>query len=302
MTRSGSNRHPNDCAQMSFPGEDGPVASLLAADADRINDLGRSILSSLSQTIEGDIIPRLMLAFDSRRTGSAPAVDAGYELEASVDELIQLLLNHDASIAANYVATLRSDGIALPALYLDLLAPAARRLGEMWEEDECSFTDVTIGVCRMHQVLLEFSRCFAPTGTESAGSGQNALIVPVPGEQHTFGLFMVMEFMRRGNWNCYSGQPSNSSEFQRLAATRDFDLIGISVGASDHVDVAGRVIRELRKSARNRNAIVMVGGQAFLKDPDSASKIGADAFAADGEDAVRKAESLLGRARSTDKQ
>jgi methanogenic corrinoid protein MtbC1 len=299
MTRNGDSRHPFECAQTSFPSEDSPMSSMLPAESGQIEILGRTILSSLSQTMEGEIIPRLMLAFDSRRTGTMPAPEAGQRLAGMVDDYIQLLLNHDASIATNYVATLRSDGIALPTLYLDLLAPAARRLGEMWEEDECSFTDVTIGVCRMHQVLLEFSRCFDPPGMESMGSGRNALIVPVPGEQHTFGLFMVMEFMRRGNWNCYSGQPSNAAEFERLASTRDFDMIGISVGASDHIDDAKRLIAELRKSAANKDAIVMVGGQAFLDDPGRAERIGADTFAIDGEEAVRQAEILLGRSGST---
>ena len=234
-----------------------------------------------------------------RRTDTAPPIEVGERLGDAVDEFIQLLLNHDASVATNYVTTLRADGVALSALYLDLLAPAARRLGEMGEEDECSFTDVTIGVCRMHQVLLEFSRCFDAVGIDSRSSGNNALIVPVPGEQHTFGLFMVMEFMRRANWNCYSGQPANAQEFEKLVATRDFDLIGISVGASDHIERARHLIADLRTAARNRDAIVMVGGQAFFDDPNLATKIGADAFAADGREAVRQAETLIGRDEST---
>ena len=293
MRRSGSSRHPDERAQVRFPGEEGAASSLLPADAGVFNEFGRSILSSLSQTIEGDIIPRLMLAFDSRRTETSVPVGDQERLSAAVDEFIQLVLNHDASIATNYVNTLRSDGIALSALYLDLLAPAARRLGEMWEEDECSFTDVTIGVCRMHQVLLEFSRCFDAVGVESRNPGRDALIVPVPGEQHTFGLFMVMEFMRRGSWNCYSGHPTNAREFHKLVATRDFDIIGISVGASDHVHQAELLISELRSGPRNSDTIVMVGGQAFADDPDLAKRIGADAYAADGVEAVRHAESLV---------
>ena len=71
----------------------------------------------------------------------------------------------------------------------------------MWEHDECSFTDVTIGVCRMHQVLLEYSRCFEPPDGPHS-QGKNALIVPAPGEQHTFGLFLVVEFLRRDGWHC----------------------------------------------------------------------------------------------------
>jgi methylmalonyl-CoA mutase cobalamin-binding domain/chain len=300
MRRSGSSRHPDDRAQIRFPGEEGAASSLLPSDAGVFNEFGRSILSSLSQTIEGDIIPRLMLAFDSRRTETAPPVGDQERLSAAIDELIQLVLNHDASIATNYVNTLRSDGVPLSALYLDLLAPAARRLGEMWEEDECSFTDVTIGVCRMHQVLLEFSRCFDAVGLETRNPGRDALIIPVPGEQHTFGLFMVMEFMRRGSWNCYSGHPSNAREFHKLVATRDFDVVGISVGASDHVPLAEQLIAELRSGPRNSDAIVMVGGQAFSNDSELAQRIGADACAADGADVVRQAESLVGRADNPD--
>ncbi len=299
MTRSGSNRHPDECAQMSFPGKEGAASSLLPADTGVFNEFGRSMLSALSQTIEGDIIPRLMLAFDSRRTDTSVPIGHGERLGASIDEFIQLVLNHDASIATNYVNTLRSDGVPLSALYLDLLAPAARRLGEMWEEDECSFTDVTIGVCRMHQVLLEFSRCFDAAGVEARNPGQDALIVPVPGEQHTFGLFMVMEFMRRNSWNCYSGQPANEREFHKLVGTRDFDVIGISVGASDHVELAGRLIADLRKGPRNSDTVVMVGGQAFANDPDLAERIGAHAWAKDGEDAVLQAEALVGHGKST---
>ncbi|MEO1201609.1 MAG: cobalamin-dependent protein [Pseudomonadota bacterium] len=264
------------------------------------NEFGRAILSSLSRTIEGDIIPRLMLAFDSRRTNTAPPIGDQERLGTAIDEFVQLVLNHDASIATNYVNTLRSDGIALSTLYLDLLAPAARRLGEMWEEDECSFTDVTIGVCRMHQVLLEFSRCFDAVGLETRSLGRDALIVPVPGEQHTFGLFMVMEFLRRGNWNCYSGHPANAREFHKLVATRDFDVIGISVGASDHVPLAEQLIAELRRGPRNSDAVVMVGGQAFTNDSRLAHDIGADAYAADGADVVRQAESLVVRAETPD--
>ncbi len=255
------------------------------------------MLSTLSHTIEGDIIPRLMLAFDSRRTGQAPAV-VGDQLTGAVEEFVQLVLNHDATVATNYVSTLRSDGVPLAALYLDLIAPSARRLGQMWEEDEVSFTDVTIGVCRMHQVLLEFSRCFdAPL--EASHPGQNALILPVPGEQHTFGLFMVMEFMRRANWNCFSGQPAGKREFMKLVDTQDFDMIGISVGASNHIEDAADLIADIRGASRNRDAIIMAGGQVFLDDPSLAARIGADATATDGHEAVREATRLARQSRGT---
>jgi len=239
-----------------------------------------------------------MLAFDSPRTIGSKQASIDLGLEDNIDELTRLLLLHDASVATNYVTTLRSDGIPLAAIYLDLLAPAARRLGEMWESDECTFTDVTIGVCRMHQVLLEFSRCFDATA-ESVSKGRYMLVLPVPGEQHTFGIFMVMEFLRRAGWNCFGGAPATKAEFHRLVLAHDFDAIGISVSADQHLKTASELISEIRNGPRNANALVLVGGRAFLNDPSLASKIGADAMAADGQEAVREISTLFGKFRGS---
>ncbi len=290
MTRNGSSRPP-ECAQESFPGTQGQPKPSPAHFAQDVGEFGRNMLSVLSHTIEGDIIPRLMLALGSRTADDPTRATPSERLGESVDEFVHLLLNHDASVATNYVTTLRSDGIPLAALYLDLLAPAARRLGEMWEEDICSFTDVTIGVCRMHQVLLEFSRCF-DAGMQSKDPGRNALILPVPQEQHTFGLFMVMEFMRKASWNCYSGQPSSKREFLKLAGAQDFDVIGLSVGNTSHLDLAAELVADVRASSRNRDAIILAGGKVFLDDPDAATRVGADAMAADGREAVEALASL----------
>lgn len=284
MTINDQGGPPSESAQGSLSGTSG---SLQSQNIGEIGELSKQMLSRLSQTIEGDIIPRLMLAFDTRRTAKKQVSEMSDRLGENVDEFVQLLLTHDASIAVNYVSTLRSDGVPLSALYLDLLSPAARRLGVMWEEDECSFTDVTIGVCRMHQVLLEFSRCFSATAG-AADPGQNALIVPVPGEQHTFGLFMVMEFFRRAGWNCWSGSPATRREFHRLVQEQDFDVIGFSVSADQFIDAAAELIAEIRRGAKNSDTVILVGGRAITDNPGLYSQIGADAMAADGREAVRQ--------------
>ena len=287
MPRSGSNRTYTNSAQGKFPGNECRGDSPIRHFEGDLGDLSRQMLSRLNHTIEGDIIPRLMLAFDPPRPTAASAVPPEFRLEDSVEELTHLLLKHDATVATNFVSALRSDGISLTSIYLDLLAPAARRLGELWERDECTFTDVTIGVCRMHQVLLEFSRCFDATA-DLASTGQDLLILPVPGEQHTFGIFMVMEFLRRAGWNCFGGSPASKNEFHRLVLAHDFEAIGISVSADLHLETAVELIGEIRNGPRNANAVILVGGRVFQSNPSLAEQIGADAMAADGQAAVRE--------------
>ena len=286
MTNKGRDQASADYTQEQCLDGVGHLSASDVSPNETIDTLGRQMLSRLSRVIEGDIIPRLMLALDSPNATRKDQAIAD-RLKDCVDEFVHLLIAHDASVATRYVSTLRTDGIPLTALYLDLLAPAARRLGVMWEEDECSFTDVTIGVCRMNQVLLEFSRCFDATAG-AVQAGKNALLLPIPGEQHTFGMIMVMEFMRRGGWNCYTGNPGSNREFHRLVKSQDFDVIGLSVSSDQHIETTRKLISEIRNSVRNSDSVILAGGRVFVDNPELVDLVGADTTAVDGREAVNK--------------
>lgn len=276
MRTTGPERTASSSAQECFPDTNSDFG-----------ELSRLMLSKLSSTIEGDVIPRLMLAFEPANKRIEAPSGAHQKLADVVDEFVHLILAHDANVANEYVSALRAEGVPLSAIYLDLLAPAARRLGEMWEEDECTFTDVTIGVCRLHEVLLEFSRCFDDRGAATSANGMNALMVPALGEQHTFGLFVVVEFLRRGGWNCWSGTPVSLRDFRRLLQARNFDAVGISVSADRNIDTAAEQIAEIRRHATGDVAVV-VGGRPFVANPGLARDIGADGTANDGHGAVQQ--------------
>jgi hypothetical protein len=45
-------------------------------------------------------------------------------------------------------------------VFIDLLAPSARRLGQHWEDDDCDFVDVTMGLWRLQEVMREVTMRF----------------------------------------------------------------------------------------------------------------------------------------------
>jgi len=291
MTRKDPDQLKSDTAQGKIQEFDSPSQSEEGGMGE-LGDFSLNMLSQLGRTIENELIPRLMLAFDS--TPASTAAPAASTLSEHVDTFVQLVIENEADVAARYVDTLRAEGFPIATLYLDLLAPAARRLGDMWDTDDASFADVTIGVCRMHQVLLEFTRCFDAT-TKNGDDSQTALIAPAPGEQHTFGLFMVMEFLRREGWTCYSGTPSTRKEFLKLANSADFRLIGLSISADRNLQEAGQLIKDLR---RRTDAKILVGGRCVLESPELVDELGADAMARDGREAARVINKLVREARS----
>lgn len=253
----------------------------------------------LNRTIEGEIIPRLMMLFDRQVSGAAPAIGRPPGVRDSVDltEFVRLVLTNDVDVICDYVRNLRDAGEPLASIYLTLLAPAARELGAMWERDECTFTGVTLGVSRMHQVLLRFSSCFCANSAEDEHGDHSALIIPVPGEQHTFGLIMLVEFFRREGWNVWSGSPDRAEDLPELLESGRFDVVGCSISAERHLDGLHETIRLIRKHSKNKNIKVIVGGRLFNEQPELADSVDADAAAGSGTDAVRLAEQLVGRQR-----
>jgi hypothetical protein len=60
-------------------------------------------------------------------------------------------------------------------------------------------------------------------------NGLSILLVPTPGEQHTFGLAMVAELFRKQGWEVVGGPYDLGDSPQVLVAQRSFDVVGFSL-------------------------------------------------------------------------
>jgi len=247
----------------------------------------------LVRTIEAEIIPRLMLAHAAATQRPPPeaAGAAPIQLE-DILEFARLLLVRDDAAASAFLDAVRQRGMSLEEIYLDLLAPTAQHLGKLWDEDLCDFTQVIVGLARLQRVLRELGPAFCGE-TRPRQFGRRALLVPAPGEQHTFGLFMVTEFFRREGWDVWGEPPGSLEELVGIVRDQHFEVVGLSAGSEKRLDALAASIRAVREHSLNRSVIVMVGGPLFLAYPEFVTRVGADATAVDGRQAIRQAEGLL---------
>jgi len=250
-----------------------------------------AVSRGLLGTIEGEIIPRLMLAHAASPATIAPRPE--HPRQADIDRLTQLAIGDDASAALEFVRGLIAGGLSLEAAYLELLAPAARGAGSAWEEDRCSFTDVTIGLWRLQAVMHELRGIGASPRSHPDGS-RRILLRLAPGEQHGFGLSIVAEFFRRAGWTVHDEVSEAGTDPVDNVRNQWFDIVGLSLSAERHVDTLARTIRAIRKVSRNRNIGVLVGGLMFSQNPDWVVRVGADAAAHDALHAVRQAQAMVG--------
>jgi MerR family transcriptional regulator, light-induced transcriptional regulator len=152
---------------------EGPESSAPGRVARRAAD-ERSRLRSLVRTIEGEIVPRLLMGSRTlgavhARTGSARPARAPAPEPADVDELARILVTHGASMACEFVAAVHHRGTPYDRICLDLLAPAAQRLVDGWERQDLSYPQLGNGLEALHAVVLEVSNAARSDRPVSAG-------------------------------------------------------------------------------------------------------------------------------------
>ena len=249
-------------------------------------------LLSLVRAVEGEIVPRLLLA--RRSAARLASVDSGDTIrDSEPDELARLLLVQEIGELYAFVEGIHLRGVGERDLYLLLLAPAARRLGDMWDRDECDFMQVAMGLGRLHQLLQRVSQLApGPDSFESRGHGRRALLATVPGETHCFGVMMVSQFFRQNGWDVFNEFPASEAELCGCVHSQSFAIVGLSAGSETRIDALSAAVRAVRRSSLNLAVGVIVGGPLLQGRPELAARVGADATAEDGEQAARLAESV----------
>jgi methanogenic corrinoid protein MtbC1 len=261
----------------------GPDVAEREADASR--------RAALTRAVEDEVIPRLLMARRPQRSARA-AAEAQQQEADRIANLVAIVLAGTQSEATAYVEALRDGGSNTESLFLDLLAPTARELGRLWEEDLTTCADVTIGLVRLANIMRLLAGPF--TGDTAAQyAGSPVLLAQMPGEQHGLGLAMVAHFFRRAGWCVQEERAASSADLIGIVHRNWFGLIGISVSCTDRLQQLAIDIRAIRRQSRNRDIGVLVGGPPFMSDPQLALLVGADATACDARQAVSQAQSLI---------
>ncbi|MFO1091330.1 MAG: cobalamin B12-binding domain-containing protein [Hyphomicrobiales bacterium] len=237
----------------------------------------------LAKVVARDIIPHLKLLHQQALPPDA---------HPSEDEisLAHLVLGPDVLAASEFVRGLRDRGLSMETLFVELLEPSARHLGSMWENDECDFIDVTLGVGRLQELLAIFNETHdVPTLVEK----RRVLLATTPREQHVFGIAMLEKFFRAGGWQVDVSVRASVDDVVRLAHANWYAVLGLTLNCRSQIDDCRREIARIRAGSRNRSMRVLVGGAVFADAPELASAIGADATAVNGPTAVLASQKLL---------
>lgn len=228
--------------------------------------------------VEGEILPKLVLTPHLGSAGSG-AVDGaeGPLVHPRFDDFIRLIRSNasNGEDAWTLIEEIVEGGAPIGTVYAGLLTPVARRMGELWEEDECHFTEVAMVCGRLQRIIR---RIAARHHESPLGTGPRVLVSGLPGSHHTLGPLMVAESLAERGIDVSVGEP-----FISEMDPRDFQVAAISIARVEEFEVAQSYMGDLR--ARSPEIRIIVGGAAFREDPGAVTRIGADGWAEDASSA-----------------
>ena len=252
----------------------------------------------INTTIERDIIPRLMVTYamhDSRPAAEPERQKAlvGTPVVADYERLAMEAVLEDASVLRARLDELVNNGMPLTEVFLSLMAPAARHLGHLWTLDAIDFSSVAIGLMRLQQLVHSYGDVFSTPSCRADRALRRALLVPAPGEHHTFGLVMIGDFLRRAGWQTLILPSFGRDEMIATIQSETFDVVGVSVGNDGSFDDVRGLLKHVRKAARKRELGILVGGNAINGEMEKVVYLGADATTIDGRHVAAEAAKLV---------
>jgi MerR family transcriptional regulator, light-induced transcriptional regulator len=266
--------------------------ALSAADRENCEPDEPEMLALLAQVVEGEIIPRLMLAHQNFVPASSKANPSPNLPEDEIEHFAKLTVSGEVDDLEDYIVGLTRKGVAEEAVYLELMAPAARKLGIYWEQDHFSFAEVTIGLGRLQTLLYRISSRHRGTYENQAPVAKGLFITPF-GAQHSFGIRMVDDLFRRAGWKTICEPDISIIDLVSLVSTVSFDMVGLGLSVESQIDIAEEMIREVRAASRNRDVKIMLGGSLLSDRADIIERLGADFCALDAREAVTIARNVI---------
>lgn len=243
--------------------------------------------------VESQIIPRLLNA-QKIRTRHLSLVSSSRVLpsQKEIEKFADLCVSQDLKVAQTVVNHFLEKGLSKEDILLELIAPAARYLGSQWDDDCMDFSQVNLGLIRLHAIVNEFRWAYKE-GQFVKAKVKRVMIASAPGSVHMLGTTIVADFFRKEGWQVVVSIPSSANELAQAVSQEWFDVVGLSISMVEQLTTLADLIKQFKSSSLNPRVAVLLGGSIFALKESRAIDFGADDICVNAKHAVGVAESLL---------
>jgi trimethylamine corrinoid protein len=196
----------------------------------------------------------------------------------------------DREMAADVATRALAAGVAPEDMLKQGFIPGIAMMGDLFERGEVFLPELVLAADAMTGAAAVCNAAL-PEGTSQTKGV--VVIGTVQGDVHDIGKTIVVAFLRANGYDVHDlGRDIAADQFIAKAEEVGADVIGMSALLTTTMREQIRVLAALDKAGVREKYKVIVGGGASTQQ--WADKIGADAYAEDANDGVRKINELIG--------
>ena len=182
-----------------------------------------------------------------------------------------------------------AEGASIPDLYLKIFEPIQHEIGRLWQMNQ-------ISVAQEHFCTAAVQRSMSqlyPMLFSGAPGRRRVVAACAGGELHEIGLRMVTDLLESNGWDTvYLGANVPTEGVVQTVAEAPTALVALSTTITPNLRKLAALIEALRANADTKHVPIIVGGYPFRLSQGIVERIGANGWAANAAEAVRRADEL----------
>jgi len=210
--------------------------------------------------------------------------------EDLINEARESLLTPDKAKAVDVANRALAAGISPQQIMAEGFIAGIRELGDKFDEGEVFLPELMLAAEAMEAAMAICNAALPEGESQSRGT---VVIGTVAGDVHDIGKAIVVSYMRAAGFEVHDlGRDCPTDRFVEKAKEVDADVVGASALLTSTLRKQEEIIQALVEEGIRDKVKFVVGGAVCTQG--WADKIGADAYAKDAGDGIRKIEALLG--------
>jgi methanogenic corrinoid protein MtbC1 len=213
-------------------------------------------------------------------------------IEDHADGFVALITRDGPQKTEQYITELLNLGMGVDLILLELIPRIARKLGNQWDSDSLSFSEVTIATGRLQKLIHSLDHLFQETRTH-ASTTHSILVTASPGSHHSLGPLILSNYFTWAGWNVQSESTPTKHFIETIVARKFLTAIAVSISDYDQLDRLPKLIQSIRSKSLNPAIIVLTGGSLYNLDALSFGYIKADIKTNTPEEALHQLNRIL---------
>lgn len=214
--------------------------------------------------LSGGVCLRSLEGVSEQSAGADKSAQGGADRRAAVlsRAYLEALRAADAAGAYRIAAGALADGMSLPGLCQEVIAPAMHEVGRLWERGALTVADEHLATALTHRVLgaLRPPSFFQQSFDEDSGNPR-AMLAAVQGEQHALGLRMAADLLEDAGYQAiYLGADVPTGSLLQAIDSFSPTLLGLTATMPESAPRLADAIAAVHDE--HPQLPLLVGGQA----------------------------------------